>query len=90
MNIFRAIAEVEGLHDRLLDGYCFLIQLERVGQHHGRRGNRRNWIRHILPGNVRRAAVDRLEQSNLRANTGRRQHADGAGQHRGFIAQNVT
>src|SRR5207249_9390431 len=47
-------------------------------------------IRDILSCNVRRAAVNRLEQSDLRANTGRRQHADRPGQHRGFVAQNIT
>ena len=34
--------------------------------------------------------MNRLEQSDLRTNTGRGEHADGTGQHCGFIAQNVT
>ena len=36
VNVFCAIAQIEGLHDRLLDGFRFFIQLEPLGQHHRR------------------------------------------------------
>ena len=36
VNIFRTIAEIEGFHDRVLDGFRFFIQPEPVGQHHRR------------------------------------------------------
>src|SRR5574341_1488739 len=79
LNVLGPIAEIQGLHNRLLNRRGFLIQLESIRQHHRGRGNRGNRVRNILSGNIRRASVNRFEEPNLHAQTCGGQHADRAG-----------
>ena len=54
------------------------------------------WIGFVLSRDIGRGAVHRFVKAGpcavglLRADRGRGQHADGAGQHRAFIAQDVA
>ena len=52
-----------------------------------RGGNGGNRIGDIFSGNIRRAAMNRLEKPDLGSDTGGGQHADRPGQHRRFIAK---
>src|SRR5262249_58143688 len=58
--------------------------------HHGHRVNGGNRIGDVLSGDVWGTAVHRLKDAYRPTDTGRRQHANRASQHRGLITQNVT
>ena len=84
------------MDDRPLDGRRFLVQVEGVAQHHGRRGDGGDRVGEVQAGDVGRAPVDRLVQSDWASgadaapDAGRGEHADRAGQHGGLIAQDVA
>src|SRR5215467_15240240 len=90
LNVLGPIAEIQGLHNRLLDRLSLLIKLKGVRQHHRGRCNRGNGIRNIPTGNVGSASVYWFVQPNLCPDARRRQHADRAGEHGGFVAENVA
>ena len=69
---------------------------ERQPQHHRRRQDRADRVGAVLAGDVRRRAVDRLVQAERAvgglplAERRRRQHAEGAGEHRRLVGQDVA
>ena len=65
--------------------------LQAKAQHHGGAQNGGQRVGHALAGDVRGAAVAGLVQALIAAiEAGRGQHADGAGEHGGFVAQDVA
>src|SRR5687767_11668377 len=59
-DVTRAVTRVDGLGDSVLDGHRRVIQAEAVTEHQRTRKNLRNWIRQILPGDVRCGAARRF------------------------------
>ena len=73
------------------------VHVEGIAQRHAERGDRRDRVGEAFAGNVRRRAVHgfvkRLAPAGLLigcAERGRRQHAERARHHRGFVGQNVA
>ena len=90
LNIRGAVAFVRDIFDRLFDPVRRRALVKRMAQHHRDAQDRRQRISFVLAHDIGRAAVHRLVHADLAAKTCRRQHADGAGEHRRLVAQNIA
>ncbi|ELQ11774.1 Glutamine amidotransferases class-II [Pseudomonas syringae BRIP39023] len=82
---------IQNQADSLFDGVGRIGQIEAVTQHHRHRQNGRQRVGNAFAGDVRRRAVTWLVHALVgRVQRGRRQHADGAGEHRRLIGEDVA
>src|SRR5476649_1749340 len=86
-----AQALVQNQTDGLLDRIGCILQIEAVTQHHRHRQNGRQRVGNAFASDVRRRTVARLVHAFVVGVQGRRrQHADGTGEHRGLVGQDVA
>src|SRR5216683_1282383 len=90
-HVGRERATVEGRADRPLDGPRLRLQAERMAEHQRHAQDRPVRVRDAPAGDVRRRAVDGLvEAAPPLAQRGRGQQADGAGEHRRHVGEDVA
>ena len=86
----RAPPLVENLVDGAIDLVGQLGHAERASKHFGSRGDGAEGVGDAAPRNVGRRAVDGLVEARAIADARAGEQADGAGEHRGFVAQDVA
>ena len=77
--------------DRILDGVGFLREIQRVAEQHRCAQDRRERIRDVLTGDIRCRSAGRLIETEAVLTEGSGwQHAEGAGDLRHLIGEDVT